>query len=84
VPEKARQAYQEWKQADARAREVEARLARSWDEYFGNRGPAPSQELIQEVSRLRAIANDRLTAAMMAMGTPRRNDDTDPGRSRPQ
>jgi hypothetical protein len=71
VPEKSRQAYQEWKQADARAREVESRLAHSWDEYFASRGPAPTQELIQEVSQLRAIANDRLTAAMIALGPTR-------------
>jgi hypothetical protein len=72
VPDKARETYQEWKQADTRAREAETRLARSWDEYFEHRGSPPPHELIQEVSRLRAIANDRLTVAMLAMAGPRR------------
>jgi hypothetical protein len=72
VPDKARQAYQEWKLADARAREVEARLAQAWDDYFANRGAAPTHELIQEVSSLRAVANDRLTVAMLAMYPGRR------------
>jgi nucleotide-binding universal stress UspA family protein len=84
VPDRARQSYQEWKQADARAREVEARLSRTWDDYFASRGSAPAQELIQEVSRLRAVANDRLTAAMIALGGTRRSeDDSDPGSARP-
>jgi hypothetical protein len=77
VPDKARQTYQEWKQADARARETEARLGRTWDDYFAGRGPAPEQSLIQEVSQLRAIANDRLTAAMVAMGGSSRKGDAD-------
>jgi nucleotide-binding universal stress UspA family protein len=80
VSEKARQAYEEWKQADARARAAESRLTRTWDEYFGQRGKPPSAELIQEVSQLRAIANDRLTAAMVMLGGARRGDETNPGR----
>lgn len=82
MPERARQSYQEWKQADARAREVEARLARCWDDYFAKRGAAPTSELIQEVSRLRAVANDRLTVAMLAMDVER-SGDSEPGATRP-
>ena len=66
--ERVRQAYEEWKQADARARQAESRLAQAWDEYFASRNKPPAAELIQEVSRLRAVANDRLTAAMLMMG----------------
>jgi hypothetical protein len=78
--EKARQAYDEWKQADARAREAEGRLAHAWDTYFEIRTSPPAAELIQEVSRLRAVANDRLTVAMLLMGSKPRGDDTEPGR----
>lgn len=77
--ERARQAYEEWKQADARARQAESRLALAWDEYFGVKSAPPSAELIQEVSQLRAVANDRLTAAMLTMDIGRR-DSTNPGR----
>ena len=79
--EKARQAYDEWKQADARAREAEGRLSQAWDTYFETRTSPPPAELIQEVSRLRAVANDRLTVAMLLMGSKPRvnNDDTNPG-----
>jgi ferric-dicitrate binding protein FerR (iron transport regulator) len=82
VTERARQAYEEWKQADARAREAEGRLARTWDEYFGSRKTPPTAELIQEVSQLRAVANDRLTAAMLMMGAARRGPDSDFGRDK--
>lgn len=78
MTERARQAYEEWKQADARARQSEARLAKAWDDYFATRGSPPSADLIQEVSQLRAVANDRLTAAMLMMGAARR-DSTNPG-----
>jgi hypothetical protein len=71
VTEKARQAYDEWKLADARAREAEARLASAWDTYFEVRMNPPPAELIQEVSRLRAVANDRLTVAMLMMDNKR-------------
>ena len=71
VTERARQAYEEWKQADTRARHAESRLAKAWDEYFGTRTEPPAAELIQEVSQLRAVANDRLTVAMLLMGNPR-------------
>jgi hypothetical protein len=73
VSDKARQAYDEWKQADMRARKAESNLTQAWDDYFGKRGSPPSADLIQEVSRLRAVANDRLTAAMLML---------DPGRPR--
>jgi ferric-dicitrate binding protein FerR (iron transport regulator) len=82
VTERARQAYEEWKQADARARQAESRLAKAWDEYFGARRSPPEAELIQEVSQLRAVANDRLTAAMLMMGAARRGTDSDFGREK--
>ena len=81
VIQRARQAYEEWKHADARARQAESRLAQAWDEYFAARSAPPGADLIQEVSQLRAVANDRLTAAMLMMGMARRSDATEPGAS---
>ena len=77
----SRQAYDEWKQADARARLAEARLAEAWDAYFGRRGGPPAAQLIQEVSQLRAVANDRLTATMLTLSSRPRFEDSDPGPS---
>ena len=77
MPEKSRQAYDEWKRADGRAREAEARLARAWDDYFAHRGGPPSAQLIQEVARLRAIANDRLTATMVTLAERSRPEGPD-------
>ncbi|WP_167772591.1 hypothetical protein [Ramlibacter henchirensis] len=37
-------------------------------------GPAPSESLIAQVSRARAIANDRLTMAVLALGAASRRD----------
>lgn len=77
----AKRAYDHWKQADAAARAAEVRLAQAWEGYFAHTGRAPDESLIREVSQLRAIANDRLTSAMVTMSSPS-NDATMPG-SRP-
>lgn len=76
MSERARSAYEEWSAADAKAREAEVTLARSWRAYFDGRGTPPDDELIDEVSRLRAAANERLSAAMDAIdaGTRRAGD----------
>jgi hypothetical protein len=70
-----------WKVADTHARDAEAKLKQAWDEYTKVRGAPPPEDLIHEVARLRAQANDRLTGAIAAVSraaTPRES----PGPSR--
>ena len=63
-----------WKQADAEARALETLLARARDEYEFKRGPAVPPELLQEVSKARRRANDKLSVALAMIrvksGTP--------------
>jgi hypothetical protein len=75
----AKRAYDHWKQADAAARSAEARLAEAWEGYFSRKASAPDQSLITEVSRLRAIANDRLTNAMVTLSSSAARESTHPG-----
>jgi ferric-dicitrate binding protein FerR (iron transport regulator) len=71
VNERAREAFNAWKQADAQARSAETRLALAWEGYFSRRAEPPSRELVGEVSVLRGVANDRLSVAMQALGGKR-------------
>ena len=66
VTEKARRAHDEWLAADAHASDAENRLKVAWNAYETD-GPVPDDSLAADVSRLRAIANDRLTGAVMAL-----------------
>lgn len=75
----AKRAYDHWKQADAAARDAEIRLATAWEGYFARKSRAPGEELIREVSQLRAIANDRLTSAMVSMSSSPARETTLPG-----
>jgi ferric-dicitrate binding protein FerR (iron transport regulator) len=69
VSEKARQAFDAWKEADAMARDAETQLARAWEKYFSRHGEGPPErELIREVARLRVLANAKLGTAMEALG----------------
>jgi ferric-dicitrate binding protein FerR (iron transport regulator) len=68
VTQQAKQAYEAWKAADAAARTAEARLREAWDQFDRQGGEPPAPALMAEVSRLRAVASDRLTVAMMQMG----------------
>lgn len=61
---RAREAVQAWKAADGAAKAAEGRLKAAWDIWEHDRAHPPSVELMAEVSRLRAIANEKLTAAM--------------------
>jgi ferric-dicitrate binding protein FerR (iron transport regulator) len=72
VTQQAKQAYEAWKVADAAARAAEGRLREAWDQFDRLGGEPPAPGLMAEVSRLRAVANDRLTVAMMQMGTTNR------------
>lgn len=64
MPDPSRAAFEDWKSAEAAAREAERQLAAAWESYELTRGAPPTRELMEEVSRRRAIANDRLTLAM--------------------
>lgn len=62
----AKQAYADWQNADAQARQAEIRLKAAWI-AFDSGGSPPTAALLAEVSQLRAVANDRLTAAVAAL-----------------
>lgn len=72
MTQQAKQAYEAWKAADAAARAAEGRLREAWDLFDRHGGEPPAPHLMAEVSRLRAVANDRLTLAMVRMGTASR------------
>lgn len=71
MKERATEAYEAWQQADAAAREVEKLLSGAWGAYDMG-GEPPPQELLAEVSKLRAIASAKLRAAVGAFsfGSP--------------
>ena len=62
--ERSHAAYAAWKEADALARDREAKLAQTWERYEAKAGKPPTAELLREVSTLRALANDKLTVAL--------------------
>lgn len=67
-----REAHEAWKQADAEARAMELKLTAVWEQFEDKMGSPPGEELIQEVSRLRARANDKLTVALVEIGCVKR------------
>jgi hypothetical protein len=75
-------AYNAWKEADEIACAKELELAKSWEEFDQRTARAPSAELLQEAYRLRALANDKLTLALKALG-PERADSRGPGGEHP-
>lgn len=72
---RSREAVEAWKAADAEAKAAEGRLKAAWDIYEYDRNQPPSAELMADVSRLRAIANDKLAIAM-ALTNPGRKSST--------
>jgi hypothetical protein len=70
--DKVRAAYAAWKRADALARDMEAKLAEAWERYEAKAGGPPTEDLIMEVSSLRAAANDKLTVALAEIGCVKR------------
>ena len=82
MSQKAQQAFEAWKEADALARDAETQLAKAWDKYFSSHGgEPPARELVREVARLRVMANNRLGAAMDVLGG-RPGDTTIPVKAR--
>lgn len=61
---RAREAVEAWKRADAEAKAAEGRLRAAWDIYAYDRNQPPSADLMVEVSRLRGIANGKLAEAI--------------------
>lgn len=68
MTEKAKAAHDAWKEADQEAQAVEAQLSEQWKRHDAKLGPPPSAALMAEVSRLRSIANERLTVALRMLG----------------
>lgn len=69
MSERSQQAFEDWKKADALARVAELHLARAWENYFERHGSQlPERDLVREAARLRVLANNKLGAAMEALG----------------
>jgi hypothetical protein len=64
MAENLRAAMQAWQEADEQARAAENLLHDVWREWDGRRGPAVTQQLIDEVARLRDKANDKLMVVL--------------------
>lgn len=62
-------AFESWRDADTAAREAEQRLQQAWNEYALGMATPPARELIQEVTHLRRIAHEKLTAAIAVIGS---------------
>ena len=65
---RAGQAFEAWRAADKAARDAENVLQEAWNTYALGNGAPPARDLIQDVTRLRATAHERLTAAIAVVG----------------
>lgn len=67
---RVREAYDDWRRAEAAARAEEAKLQAAWDLLEAGRALPP--ELLANVSRARMDANEKLSNAilLMAMAPP--------------
>lgn len=70
---------QSWKEAEASARLAEAELEAAWQRFFLRESSAPLEELMTEIRRRRAHANELLAVAVAAV-----EGDKAPGRPGPQ
>lgn len=61
---RAREAVEACKRADAEAKAAEGRLKAAWAIYDHDRSQPPSADLMVEASRLRAIASGKLAEAI--------------------
>lgn len=73
MPQSPDQAIAAWKKADEQAQAAELTLKTAWDRYRGGEGPASFGELMADVSRARSNADDKLTIAMMLIGSAVQN-----------
>lgn len=60
MAERARQLHEEWRSADARARQAEEAIARAWEDFFASKRAAPTEEETLSVRRLRYAATAQL------------------------
>ena len=73
------QAFEAWRTADQAARNAEHILQEAWNVYALGKGAPPTRELIQDVTRLRATAHEKLTAAIAVVSVEvDRNKHADP------
>ena len=56
-----------WKHADAEARAHESRLLAAWELYEKQLVAAPSEELLRQVAQSRALANEKLSQALITL-----------------
>jgi hypothetical protein len=81
VTDRAGVALEAWRTADAHARAAEGRLREAWNDYAAKHSAPPPKELVDDVSRLRAAANEKLTGAIAAVaGELRRSEQARPAR----
>jgi hypothetical protein len=82
---KSGQAFDAWRHADQAARNAEHILQEAWNDYALGKGAPPSRDLIHEVSRLRAAAHEKLSAAIAVVGeqVDSRRSPGSPTRDRP-
>ena len=69
VTDAVQAAIEAWKTPDSLARDAELKLRATWEDYERRKGPAPTAELMAEVSRLRSQASEKLTVAMVLTGS---------------
>lgn len=72
MPKKLKSAIEAWREAESRAKEAEAHLRASLQEFEERRGPAVPPEFVERVARLRDHAQQKLTIAVTSIG--RRDD----------
>lgn len=72
----SRQVLENWKRADAEARSAESRLLAAWELYEKRLVAAPGEDLLRQVSTLRARANEHLSHAFIALSSSSMRDDT--------
>lgn len=63
------QAFEAWRDADTAAREAEQRLQQAWSDYALGAGSPPGREMINEVTQLRRLAHEKLSAAIAVIGS---------------
>jgi hypothetical protein len=63
----SRQALEQWKRADAEARAAESRLLAAWELYEKRLVAPPAEDLLLQVSALRARANEQLSQAFIVL-----------------
>ncbi len=71
-PDQVHKAVSDWREADLLARAVESRMLELWDAHVSNATSMLPSDLIEDVTRARAHANDRLTVAIGLMDLERR------------